>query len=101
MTTSDNTVVAGQPATTGTSAGWGDIDVSQAEPITLIVTASDDGDEPMGEAPELSACGMLAAEIRGTEDAHAQAIKDIRTYCRGKQTVPATGVLNIIESHHL
>ncbi len=51
MTTNDNTVVAGQPATTGTSAGWGDIDVSQAEPITQVVTASE------AAAEELRAAG--------------------------------------------
>lgn len=38
--------------------GWGDVDVAQAERVTFRVDASEDGDEPMGEAPDLEQMGV-------------------------------------------
>lgn len=39
--------------------GWGDVDVAQAEPTAFRVNASADGDEPLGEAPDLDLLRVL------------------------------------------
>ena len=77
MTTTDREVVAGTPATTpGTATGWGGIDGAQSEHVGQI-TASADGDEPLGEAPEVT----MPAAAR-LIDRQAQALNEIRAMHR-------------------
>lgn len=46
--------------------GWGDVDVAQAEPAAALVNATEDGDEPIGEAPELTMPRVASALDRQT-----------------------------------
>lgn len=79
------------------AAWWGDVDVAQAVPIVGHVNATDDGDEPMGEAPEVT-----IARVAALVDRQAQALGEIRVWAEQRQLVfdddsrsmYAAGILN-------
>lgn len=75
---------------------------------------AEDESGPVGEYPDvparsgvtavLKAADAVAAATTGRSDrecALQSAIDDIRTWCRGKHTVGAIEITNILESHHV